>query len=570
MNKPHFSHQVEAAQERLALLEQQVKAAEGSAASKLQAETLAELAIVLAELGVAEEELQHQNEELLAAQYTVDLERQRYQDLFDFAPDGYLVTDSQGVIREANRVVSLMLQVQPGFLVGKPLMLFVAPDDRRALSTELLGLQAEGKFQSWELRLKPREGPLFEAEVTVAAKRNAEGRLINLRWLLHDITARKRIEQNLQESEAFSRAILNSLAAHIAVLDEDGVIVAVNSAWERFAYENSGAAPARTGVGMNYLEVCRQATGESADEAYRALAGIEGILNGSRPRFSLGYSCHSPTEHRWFLLNATPLLQMGYGAVVTHHNITEQKRIEQEKAQLFVAISQQREQLRALAGRLAEVQEVERKQLSRELHDRVGRNLTALGLNLNIIRSRLSEIALEQGSVQARLDDSLTLVEQTTEYIRDVMANLRPPVLDDYGLVAALNWYGTQLSSRVGFLITVQGEEPVPRLAPSLENALFRIAQESLTNAIKHAQASQVTVKVEVNNQAVRLVVADDGIGFEPDLLTELGGRPSWGLLNMAERAEAVGGRCWVESTPGQGTRVIAQAPRAVAEPNRF
>jgi two-component system sensor histidine kinase UhpB len=321
---------------------------------------------------------------------------------------------------------------------------------------------------------------------------------------------------------------------------------------------------------MNYLEVCRQAKGESADEAYRALAGIEGILNGSRPHFNLEYSCHSPTERRWFLLNATPLLQTGYGAVVAHHNITEQKRIEQEKAQLFVAISQQREQLRALAARLAEVQEVERKQLSRELHDRVGRNLTALGLNLNIVRSRLGEIAFENGPIQARLDDSLALVEQTTEYIRDVMANLRPPVLDDYGLVAALEWYGTQLASRVSFSITVQGEEPAPRLAPPLENALFRIVQEALTNTVKHAQASQVRVTLATDNQVVRLVVADDGIGFEPDVQTELGGRPSWGLLNMAERAEAVGGRCWVESTLGQGTRVIAQAPRAVAEPNRF
>jgi PAS domain S-box-containing protein len=570
MNKLHFSQQVEAAQERLALLEQQVKAVEGASASNLQAETLAELAVALAELGVVEEELRHQNEELLAAQYTVDLERQRYQDLFDFAPDGYLVTDPQGVIREANRVASLMLQVPPGFLVGKPLLIFVAPDDRRTLSTELRGLQTESKFQNWELRLKPREGPLFDAAISVAAKRNPEGRLINLRWLLHDITTRKRSEQNLQESEAFSRAILNSLAAHIAVLDEDGVIVSVNSAWGRFAYENGGSAQARTGLGMNYLEVCRQAKGESADEAYRALAGIEGILNGSRPHFNLEYSCHSPTERRWFLLNATPLLQTGYGAVVAHHNITEQKRIEQEKAQLFVAISQQREQLRALAARLAEVQEVERKQLSRELHDRVGRNLTALGLNLNIVRSRLGEIAFENGPIQARLDDSLALVEQTTEYIRDVMANLRPPVLDDYGLVAALEWYGTQLASRVSFSITVQGEEPAPRLAPPLENALFRIVQEALTNTVKHAQASQVRVTLATDNQVVRLVVADDGIGFEPDVQTELGGRPSWGLLNMAERAEAVGGRCWVESTLGQGTRVIAQAPRAVAEPNRF
>jgi PAS domain S-box-containing protein len=567
MNKA-FSHQIEAAQERLATLEQQVKeAAQTSPPSELQMETLMELSVALEELGVAEEELQHQNEELLAAQLLINMERQRYQDLFDFAPNGYLVTDPQGVIREANRVAALQLQASPGSLVGKPIILYVATGDRRRLSAELMGLHAEGKFQSWELRMQPREGPLFEAEVTVAAKRNAEGRLVSLRWLLHDITERKHTEEQLQESEALSRAILNSLEAHIAILDEAGVIVAVNAAWERFAYENNGSAPGRTGVGMNYLEVCRQATGESADEAYRVLAGLEGILNGSRERFTLEYSCHSPVEHRWFLLNATPLLKTGYGAVVAHQNITEQKRIEQEKAQLFVAIDQQREQLRALAGRLAEVQEVERRQLNRELHDRVGRNLTALGLNLNIVRSRLGEIAFENGAVQARLDDSLALVEQTTEYIRDVMANLRPPVLDDYGLVAALTWYGNQLSSRVGFPIAVQGEEPHPRLTHALENALFRIAQEALTNVVKHALANQIRVTLESDNEAVHLEIADDGVGFEPNAPTGLGGRPSWGLMIMSERAQAVGGRCWIESAPGRGTRVIAQAPRAAAEP---
>ena len=94
-------------------------------------EALVELSIALEELQVAEEELRQQNEELLAARQMAEMERQRYQDLFDFAPDGYLVTDPQGVIREANRVAAILFQVPQGFLIGKPLLLFVAPEDRR-------------------------------------------------------------------------------------------------------------------------------------------------------------------------------------------------------------------------------------------------------------------------------------------------------------------------------------------------------------------------------------------------------------------------------------------------------
>jgi two-component system sensor histidine kinase UhpB len=264
------------------------------------------------------------------------------------------------------------------------------------------------------------------------------------------------------------------------------------------------------------------------------------------------------------LLNVTPLSKSGHGAVVSHQDITKQKLIEEEKVQLFEAVSQQSEQLRALTGRLVEVQELERKRLTQELHDQVGRNLTALGLNLNIIGAELAGTELESSQIRTRLNDSLALVEQTTESIRDVMADLRPPVLDDYGLVAALKWYGDLLASRADFSITIRGEEPAPRLNPPLENALFRISQEALTNAVKHAQATQLTVTVEADAETVRLVIADDGIGFEATHASQIGGRQSWGLLTMTERAEAVGGRCWIESVPGGGTRVIIKVPRGM------
>jgi signal transduction histidine kinase len=190
----------------------------------------------------------------------------------------------------------------------------------------------------------------------------------------------------------------------------------------------------------------------------------------------------------------------------------------------------------------------------------VGQNLTALGINLNIMRTQMPEQAA--AAVGSRLDDSLALVEHTAEQIRDLMAYLRPPVLDDYGLVAALHWYGAQLARRTHIGIAVQGEEPVPRLAAHLENALFRIAQEALTNVAKHAQATQVTVTVEVDSETLRLVVADDGIGFDAANLAESSGDWGWGLLTMTERAEAVGGRCHVESSLGHGTQVIVEVTR--------
>jgi len=234
-------------------------------------------------------------------------------------------------------------------------------------------------------------------------------------------------------------------------------------------------------------------------------------------------------------------------------DITERVRAEE-------ALQQYAARLRALTARLAEVAEAERQQLARELHDQVGQNLAALGINLNIVRAQMPEQAA--APLRFRLDDSLSLVGQTAARIRDVMANLRPPMLDDYGLVAALHWYGEQFARRTDIAIAVEGEEPVPRLAAHVENALFPIAQEALTNVAKHAQATHVTVTVEMDSGTLRLVVADDGIGFDPAHLAEPDGGRGWGLLTMTERAEAVGGRCRIESYPGQGVQVIVEVAR--------
>jgi signal transduction histidine kinase len=228
-----------------------------------------------------------------------------------------------------------------------------------------------------------------------------------------------------------------------------------------------------------------------------------------------------------------------------------------QQARLFESVRHQEQQLRALTARLAEAEEAERQRLARDLHDMVGQNLNALGINLNLIQAHMPEAMPELA--RSRLDDSMALVQEMTASIRRVMDDLRPPMLDDFGLVATLHWYGAQFASRTGVAVTVQGKEPVPRLAAPVENALFRVVQEGLTNVAKHARATQVTVTVAADNGAVHLVVADDGVGFEPTQVATPNRHGGWGLITMAERAEAVGGRFRVESQPQQGTRIIVE-----------
>ena len=231
-----------------------------------------------------------------------------------------------------------------------------------------------------------------------------------------------------------------------------------------------------------------------------------------------------------------------------------------QQARLFRSVSEHREQLHAMSARLSEAEEDERRRLAQELHDLVGQNLTALGINLNILRSQLSAEAA--GKIRDRLEDSLRLVAVMTEDIRNVMAELCPPVLKEYGILAALQWYAERFSKLTGLATMVRGEDLMPRLPPDTEIVLFRIAQEALTNVAKHARAKQVILTLEEGVEEILLTIADDGIGFNPAGYRQPQELSKWGLITMRERAQQLGGHLRVESRPGKGTWIIAEIKR--------
>ncbi len=233
-------------------------------------------------------------------------------------------------------------------------------------------------------------------------------------------------------------------------------------------------------------------------------------------------------------------------------NIKKRKRTERE-------LKGSQEQLRALAWRLAETEDKERKRLSRELHDEIGQNLTILGVNLNLFRSLVPKDSGDM--IHTRINDSLSIVKQTTERTRNLMNELRSPVLDDYGLVAAIELYVKSFKERTGIDFIVRASNTDTRLPIHVENALFRIVQESVTNVVKHSKAAQVIINVRITDGKLHLSVEDNGIGF--DMPPSNSGKPKrgWGLVTMSERALGIGGTYNIKSQPGFGTHVIVEVP---------
>jgi signal transduction histidine kinase len=215
-------------------------------------------------------------------------------------------------------------------------------------------------------------------------------------------------------------------------------------------------------------------------------------------------------------------------------------------------------QVDLLSRRLIEVQESELRQLSRELHDRVGQNLTALAINLDILKSLL--MSDERHELRRRLDDCINLVDATADAIEDVMAEVRPPVLDGTDLLSELQLYAQEYAQRTRIEVVVSGTPPSQRATRDIEITLFRIAQEALNNVAKHARTHRVQVKLLQTDGECALRISDQGVGFDVKSLEKPAARGR-GIQSMRERAEAVGGGFEVRTSPGKGTEIIVRVP---------
>ena len=235
-------------------------------------------------------------------------------------------------------------------------------------------------------------------------------------------------------------------------------------------------------------------------------------------------------------------------------DITERTRIE-------AALRETANELRAVSRRVLEAQEAERRRLAIELHDELGQSLTAIKINLQA-HARFKD----QSPVETNAEN-IRIVDDALQQVRRLALALRPSMLDDLGLAAALQWIAKQTSARGGFLVTFHTERLELRLAPDIETACYRIVQEALTNISRYAHAQQVVIDMYQDGEWLVLNVKDDGQGFDVDAMRErakAGG--SIGVLGMQERAKLVGGHLKIESQPGQGCKVTLRCPLAIRE----
>ena len=280
-------------------------------------------ASLLHELRVLQIELEIQNESLRKSEAALEESRNRYIDLYENAPVGYLSLNHAGLIAEANTTAATMLGVEIGQLLNRYFYSLIAEDDQGRWRQEYAIAMKQAGAQTLEMHLKRSDGSrLFvESKFTCVGLGSSSP---TLRIVLTDFSKSRRLEK---ESRTLSAAILNSVPAEIAVIDADGIIIAVNRAWERFAVENAGAS-LHLGIGADYLAACSHAADQASPDVRNAFDGISAVLAGTLPDFFMEYDCDSPQQQRWFSMSVTPLGLVGEGVVIAHTDMSGRKQAE--------------------------------------------------------------------------------------------------------------------------------------------------------------------------------------------------------------------------------------------------
>ncbi|MBI5832394.1 MAG: PAS domain S-box protein [Armatimonadetes bacterium] len=260
----------------------------------------------------------------ITAQKAAEAELQLKSNVLDQIQDHVLVTDLTGRITYANDTQCQSLGRDRSQLIGHPVHVLGEDPEQGATQDHIIAeTLAHGAWRG-EVVNRAADGAEHIVYCRTQVVRDSDGEVVALSGVGTDITERKRIEDALRASEAFGRDVLDSLTAHIAVLDGDGTVVAVNDAWRRFA-EANGCRAKNVAIGANYLAVCRRAADAHSDRAQEALDALQAVLSGQAPSASVEYSCHSPQEQRWFCMHIWPLSGARAGVVVAHENITQQR-----------------------------------------------------------------------------------------------------------------------------------------------------------------------------------------------------------------------------------------------------
>ena len=438
-------------------------------------------------------------------------------------------------------------------IIGQPVTMIIPERYHEELERNAQRVRVLERVQltskTLELVGRRKEGSEFPLELSLTAWKGKSDLFFTI--IMRDISERRSAEEQLDRLHYHNQVVLNSAGEGIYGVDRAGRLTFVNpAAAKMFGWD----AEIMIGQSLHALVVPPDLREQPLESLHCPI--VETISAGEiREQVDSAFwrkdGTSFPVEYV-----STPICERGeiVGAVVVFKDTTDRKRAE---AQLQDSLRR----LRKLSGRMEGIREEERGRIARELHDELGVGLTCLKIDLSRLGGLLGErlIPRDRAKVEEKIRGMKEQVDSTITSVQRIVAELRPGVLDDLGLVAAIEWQCRDFQRRTGIVCHCAVSHEDLRVDPEQATAVFRICQEALTNVTRHAQATEVHVRLEDQGVGLLLQVRDNGRGIPQDRLVDA---RSFGLLGMRERAGLLGGDVQIDTQEGNGTTIAVQLPR--------
>ena len=527
---------------------------------------------LLHELEVHQIELEIQNAELRDARDEAEVLLDKYTELYDFAPVGYFTLGTDGIIKLANLTGATMVGVERAKLIGRSFGTLVTPRQRTGFKALLKMVFESETKQSGEFELA--DDSLATRIVTFEAVRCPNG--LECSAMILDITGRRKALEHMRLSEIRYRRVFE--AAHDGILIIDPVTSRIIDA-NPFMTRLLGYTRDQL-IGRQMFEIGLLKDEPASRRMFRKLKKDHQVRYEDLPLISqTGRHQEVEVVANLYHENGQPVIQcnirditlrklaeeMSSRNVKLKEEILRRQLIEKdlranrrEQSRLLRQSRSQQKQLRDLSHRIIHAQEEERKRISRELHDVIAQTLVGISVHLAFMDqgATASPEAFRQEVAKTR-----KLVEKAVEIVHDFARELRPTMLDDLGLIPALQGVMKKFMAETGIQVSLNAFEKIDQSATPVRTVLYRIAQEALTNVARHAKASRAEVSIESLEDVIQMTIKDNGEGFKVSSNTGSRKKNRLGLISMRERAEMIGGTFQVDSTPGGPTTVRVSIP---------
>jgi PAS domain S-box-containing protein len=478
-----------------------------------------------------EKKLMSFNEELVQQ---VEEKTKELREIFERVTDGFIALDKNFNYTYANKKIGEMTQRNPDTLIG------------RNVWEEFPESVNSSTFESFNKSMKEQvyvSNIDYYEPLDLWQENHIYPSPQGISVFIRDISRQKRGEKQLEASEKRFRSIIEQFPYPVITYSPDGGFTSVNHAWEvMWEYKREDVKE------YNIRKDPQMISSGLSKYVEKAFAGNLVI---TEPYLYDPALIGHKSPAKWMVMTLYPL-KSDRGelleVIAVLQDVTETIKAEEKLKESFDSI-------RRLTNHLQNIREEERQHIAREIHDELGQLLTVLKMDISMLRKKAGPLSEEASS---KFTDILEVIDKTVKTVRRIASELRPTLLDDLGLVAAMEWHLEEFEKRSGIksrFMTSIGEEVIPQ---SYKIGLFRILQESLTNVARHSEAGEVSVFLDKTDSGIVMRIADNGKGFDKNYARK---KKTLGLIGMRERMEMIGGEYNISSIPGKGTTTEVLIP---------